>query len=269
MAPSGRCELCQPGHFCPDQKHMEPCRPGFYADDAGMVACISCDNSPNVGFANATRALACTDCPSNTERTLESSLWGGSRAEECVCKVGFYEPLGRPGLACLPCPVGGYCAGGAGSEPRAQPGFWGIAGFPDAFTPCGGSSPTAACELVTNASVEGWFRAMDRDRDGVLLPEEVARLPALAPALADAYAAGLLWGGDSAGSGDTAFARNVSLRGFLSFVGVDPASPESFVPTSSETEASMCAVGFTGEACSVCEPGCVCEAPLSCGAALI
>ena len=47
------CELCQAGQFCPDRKNVQLCEPGTYADRRGLLACISCDNSPNVGCVHA------------------------------------------------------------------------------------------------------------------------------------------------------------------------------------------------------------------------
>ena len=239
---NNHCTPCQPGHFCPDQQTMVPCPAGFYADEPGMVACISCDNSPNVGYANASHSITCTDCPPNTERTIESSQWGGSRAEECVCKAGFYHPTGQRGQECFPCPHGGYCAG-ATHLPRAQPGFWGMLDHPDSFTSCG-VQDTGACALATNETVDTWFDNLDTDSDDVLTPSELAGLSTLAPALASNLAASAVEN-----------VHNVSYRQFLGLVAVKTHDVASFVPFSDDTRESLCKEGYTGELCAVCEDG--------------
>ena len=247
----GKCELCPAGFACPDTVSISTCPPGTYADKPGMVACVSCDNSPNVGYSNSSAAIYCTDCPTNTERTIESSVWGGSRAEECVCKPGFYRPDRARGLPCDECPVGGFCAGGV-ALPRPLPGYWGIAEHPHSFTVC--TNPeNGACTLSTNLTVEGWFDTLDLDDDRALSLDEVAALPKAVPELAELYDDG--WALSST-SGDYSV-HNVSYRDFLVLVDVDPTSSTSYVPFNGTGLGgpSMCTLGYSGEICAVCEEG--------------
>ena len=238
-----QCTPCDKGHYCPDQTTMVECPAGFYADEEGMVACISCDNSPNVGFANVSRSQSCSDCPPNTERTIESSVWGGSRAEECICKVGYYHPTRHRGLECLECPEGGFCAGGV-HLPMAKPGYWGMIDYTGSFTACGGQD-NGPCSLTTNITVDQWFSTMDLNHDEVLELSELSLLPAVAPQLAILSAS---WDLDSNNS-------NISYRQFLGLVQVNRKLPASFVPYNSATRESLCKEGYTGELCSVCEEG--------------
>ena len=115
------CPFCYPGTYCPSQRDSFLCKPGTYSDRPGLVSCISCDNSPNVGFANRTGAVACDDCPANSHRTISTSVFGGSRLEDCICRAGFYEPDGLQGRPCLACPPGAICFGGT-TPPRPRPG---------------------------------------------------------------------------------------------------------------------------------------------------
>ena len=248
----GTCTLCPPGHACPDETSIEQCPPGTYADQPGMIACVSCDNSPNVGYSNESRAVMCTDCPLHTERTIESSIYGGSRAEECVCQPGYYRPDGARGLPCQACPEGGFCAGGT-DLPRARPGYWGIAEFPDTFTACT-IQENGACDLSSNLTVDEWFNNLDLDTDGVLSLDEVAAVPVLVPQLAGVYDDGWAL---SAASGDL---RNVTYHDFIVLVGVDPRDEDSFVPYNGTSPSdihgpSFCAPGYTGEVCAMCEDG--------------
>ena len=253
---NGTCNLCPPGHACPDKSSIEACSPGTYADQPGMVACVSCDNSANVGYSNETGAVECSDCPLNTERTIESSFSHGASAEDCVCKFGYYRLDGARGLTCEPCPEGGFCAGGT-QLPRPLPGYWGTSDHPDSFTPCT-FLDSGACDLCTNASVDTWFTTLDLDDDEILSLEEVQGVPRLVPALRVAYASS--WA-ISIGDGHL---HNVTYRDFLLLVGVDPADEDSYVPYrtnfSDHDDAghgmvSYCAPGYDGEVCAVCEEG--------------
>ena len=50
----------------------------------------------------------------------------GTRADHCICKVGYYHPERQVGMPCSPCPDGAFCAGG-----RIQPIPCGTALFSD------------------------------------------------------------------------------------------------------------------------------------------
>ena len=236
------CVLCEPGEYCPDRLSKHECPPGEYADKPGLLSCISCDNSPNVGYANQSGSTFCTDCPANTERTVATSFWQGSRVEECVCKPGFYEPDGLRGRPCLACPTGGKCLGGT-EPPRALPGYWGILDHPGSFTLCS-FQDNAACTLSTNLTIEAAFASLDNDGNGQLSPAELSLAESLAPSIAQVL--------ESAPR--LAEPGNVSYRVFLSVVNVDPSGTDSYVPHNASGK-SMCQEGYTGELCAVCEEG--------------
>ena len=233
------CVPCLLGHYCPDREHMFPCEPGSFGNMPGLVDCISCDNSPFMGYSNSSGAVTCTECPANTERTLTSSLWSGSRREECVCKFGFYSPNGNPGEGCLPCPVGGYCVGST-EPPKAQPGYWGIAMFSNKFVECQ-FIENGACSLSTNTTVDAWFEQLGTDGDNVLSTFEALPLPTRIPALREL-------------ANQTNF-ENMTKRRFLSVLAVPATSSDSYVPFNPDTGDSMCSPGYGGEMCSTCEDG--------------
>lgn len=233
------CAPCLLGHYCPDRENMLPCEPGSFSNVPGLVDCISCDNSPFMGYSNSSGTVICTECPANTERTLTSSLWFGSRREECVCKFGFYSPNGNPGEDCVPCPAGAYCVGST-EPPRARPGYWGIASFPHKFVDCH-FVENGACSLSTNTTVDAWFERLDTDGDDVLSTFEALSVSARVPALQ-----GLV--------NHTNF-ENMTRRHFLSVLAVPATSADSYIPFNADTGDSMCSPGYGGEMCSTCEDG--------------
>ena len=79
---------------------------------AGCLVCAACEND---FYANEDQS-ECAPCPANSVITDPSAR---ADVAECLCEAGFYasergdgDSWGRPGVACLACPEGGYCAGG-------------------------------------------------------------------------------------------------------------------------------------------------------------
>ncbi|EFJ40756.1 hypothetical protein VOLCADRAFT_99335 [Volvox carteri f. nagariensis] len=109
---------CQPGtHRGEDD--FQPCiecRPGQFQEFPGRTSCELC---PKDHFANASAMPVCLACPYNT-LTIQR---GSTNLTECLCKLGYYNSAGLPGLPCEPCPANALCEGGT-SLPVPLPGFY-------------------------------------------------------------------------------------------------------------------------------------------------
>lgn len=100
------CVGCDPGTYMDEIQQIlcRSCRPGAFAETNSTVTCGTC---PRGSFANGTGSTACTPCPPG--RSTQDP--GATSSDVCLCMEGTYSL--QDGSACLPCPVGMYCAFGS------------------------------------------------------------------------------------------------------------------------------------------------------------
>ena len=103
------------------------CLPGFGVVSVGTG--LECRACPLGSYSAETSLAPCVSpepCGDNSVRLASevrnASVVEASAAEPCLCLPGFYTPSGVSDTPCLPCPVGGECAGGT-ERPRARPGY--------------------------------------------------------------------------------------------------------------------------------------------------
>ena len=115
---------------------LGPCgvgRGGVVSD--GVTTCATCGagtESSEVSFAPCQGE---PECPDNTLRTVSNGTGPSGSLSACVCQLGFWTPSGAENEPCVPCPVGGVCAGGV-ARPVAGPGFFPEAGESTLFLAC-------------------------------------------------------------------------------------------------------------------------------------
>ncbi|KAG2448436.1 hypothetical protein HYH02_006328 [Chlamydomonas schloesseri] len=79
----------------------------------------------------------CLTCPDNT-LTIQR---GSTNLTDCICKPGYFNRLGLPGLPCEACPKNAYCEGGT-TLPAPDPGFYAEQSAPFTMYPC---NPSSVC----------------------------------------------------------------------------------------------------------------------------
>lgn len=76
------------------------CLPGKYKSEIANYACLACPSHTYRIETGADGVEDCLDCPANSV-----AVSGSSAKEACLCKPGFFGPLGGP---CTPCAAGRY-----------------------------------------------------------------------------------------------------------------------------------------------------------------
>lgn len=92
------CELCPPGHFCPDGVQAIPCPAGEYQDQVGAEICLAC---PEGRFSSETGAEICQACPVGTF----SDVTGASFCQ--ACPMGTFSDI-TGAAVCQTCPAGTF-----------------------------------------------------------------------------------------------------------------------------------------------------------------
>lgn len=125
-----RCHACPQGTYQSSsnrQPNCNLCPRGTYFPNTGATQCLSCREFWSIdSYQDKEGAHNCTYCPklvdieTGEERSTNvlnlTNPDAGTRADHCVCKVGYYHPEKQVGMPCQPCPDGAFCAGG-----RVQP----------------------------------------------------------------------------------------------------------------------------------------------------
>ena len=136
---------CPAGKYCPlDLTYLQlcyPCPTGTYM--VGSNTRSSCDPCPMTEWTDKEGSTTCKACPENTK----ALFMGSTSVRGCVCKEGYFHPQGEPGLACIKCPFGGKCLGGA-ARPYPEPGYWAVAE----------SNRTEVWECAARAACPGWMK---------------------------------------------------------------------------------------------------------------
>ncbi|GFR39733.1 hypothetical protein Agub_g215 [Astrephomene gubernaculifera] len=128
--------VCQPGTYRGTDEFVEciPCNPGEFQEFSSQGNCELCAKD---FYADQSSMANCRECPANTLTTQR----GSKNLTDCICKVGFYNRDGLPGLPCEACPKNAVCEGGT-SMPFPLPGFYAEPGSPHVMYPC---NPSSVC----------------------------------------------------------------------------------------------------------------------------
>ncbi|KAJ1472223.1 hypothetical protein T484DRAFT_1841190 [Baffinella frigidus] len=129
-------------HGCPAHSESIPeqteciCSAGFWSEDGDHLKCTPC---PEGAFCPGENTKE--DCPADS-----TSPVGSKEVGECLCLPAFYEEVPREdptaAPACVTCPAGAYCPGGADKTPCPS----------DTFSPVG-AGQMAQC--LCNAGLFG------------------------------------------------------------------------------------------------------------------
>ena len=125
-----RCHACPKGTY-QGASNRNPtcalCPRGTYFPSTGATQCLTCREFWSIdSYQDQEGASNCTYCPklqdtvTGDERSTNvlnlTDPDAGTRADHCICKVGYFHPEKQVGMPCQPCPDGAFCAGG-----RVQP----------------------------------------------------------------------------------------------------------------------------------------------------
>lgn len=103
---ASQCVQCKAGHFAPEvgTPVCLPCPRGKFQPRKGSSLCLLCGS---LSYSNTIGSVACNDCPAFSRSSSPSAL----DRDLCMCIRGYYDPIGRSGFPCAPCPYGAFCAG--------------------------------------------------------------------------------------------------------------------------------------------------------------
>ena len=103
---SAVCAPCNAGYFAAEVATVKcpPCGRGEFQPRKGQSQCLVCGS---LAYSNTIGSTACNDCPPNSR----SSSTIGLDKTLCQCIRGYFDPIGRSGVSCTPCPYGAYCEG--------------------------------------------------------------------------------------------------------------------------------------------------------------
>lgn len=135
----GLCVPCGAGSFAAaGALNCSACPAGMAQEDDGKGFCTKC----RLGEWSEAGAERCTPCAPHASTLQKQS----TSPAACECREGYYnatvlDTANRPAeyaeeRECMPCPVGGVCAGGKASLPVTLPGYYGFATDPYEFEEC-------------------------------------------------------------------------------------------------------------------------------------
>ncbi|GLC59944.1 hypothetical protein PLESTB_001556600 [Pleodorina starrii] len=134
--PNRYAAVCQPGTYrgSDDFQPCIECSPGSFQEFPSRTSCELC---PKDYYANAAAMPVCLTCP---DYTLTNQR-GSTGLTDCICKAGYFNRAGQPGLPCEPCPDNAVCEGGT-SKPIPLAGFYAERQAPFTMYRC---NPASVC----------------------------------------------------------------------------------------------------------------------------